>query len=74
MRRLLVRYGLAMTSVVLVAFLAGLMLAYDWFLGSLCLGLLTLRLIRAAGIATLLALGTFIAVMRRRDKAIGMAR
>jgi protein SCO1/2 len=31
-------------------------------------GLLTLRLIRAGGIATLVALGTFIVVMRRRDK------
>jgi protein SCO1/2 len=31
-------------------------------------GLLTLRLVQAGGIATLLALGTFITVMRRRDK------
>jgi len=31
-------------------------------------GLLTLRLVQAGGIATLLALGAFITVMRRRDK------
>ncbi len=31
-------------------------------------GLLTLRLVRAGGIVTLLALGVFITVMRRRDK------
>jgi protein SCO1/2 len=31
-------------------------------------GLLTLRLIRAGGVATLVALGAFIVVMRRRDK------
>ena len=31
-------------------------------------GLLTLRLVQAGGIATLIALGTFIAVMRRRER------
>ena len=36
-------------------------------------GLLTLRLVQAGGIATLVALGTFITVMRRRDKQAALA-
>ena len=36
-------------------------------------GLLTLRLVQAGGIATLVALGTFITVMRRRDKQAELA-
>ena len=37
-------------------------------------GLLTLRLVQGGGILTLVALGTFIAVMRRRDRANEMSQ